>query len=34
MSDTKVEDKSKKTNWAELSEGDEEDIETPNNNEE
>jgi hypothetical protein len=33
MSDTKVEDKTK-TNWAELSEGDEEDIETPNNNEE
>ena len=34
MSDTKVEDKSKKTNWAELSEGDEEDIvDTPINNE-
>jgi hypothetical protein len=34
MSDTKVEDKTK-TNWAELSEGDEEDIaDTQNNNEE
>jgi hypothetical protein len=33
MSDTKVEDKTK-TNWAELSEGDEDIEDTPNNNEE